>query len=89
MTPLEKAAVVTRHHLDARWELLDIVNDNDLWEEIVTVARARHVLGSYEWGNANLFDWSDGKVRAERIEELADWLVYTVWLRERARDTLA
>lgn len=83
MTPLEKAAVVTRHHLNARWELLSTLNNDDLWDEIVTVARARHVLGSYEYGDTNLFEWSDGKVRAERIEELADWLVYTVWLMER------
>lgn len=83
MRPMEKAAVITTHQDAVRAELLAILNDDERWGELLTVARGRHVLGSYEHGNANLFEWSDGRVRAERIEELADWIVYSSWLFER------
>lgn len=83
MKPMDKVAVITCHQDEVRDELLALVGDDEKWGEILTVARARHVLGSYEHGDANLFEWSDGRVRAERIEELADWVVYSAWLFER------
>lgn len=89
---MEKAAVIDKHAEDARRVLMrwfDAIprNDkvrNDFWREVVQVAKARHILGHYEYGDTNLFEWSDGKVRAAIIEELADAVVYQAWLEERA-----
>ena len=84
MTPMEKAAVIDKH-ADAVWPVLvGWLSRKATFEEILAVARARHILGHYEYGDTNLFEWSDGKVRAAIIEELADAVVYQAWLEERA-----
>lgn len=88
MTPMEKADVITKHASAVRLQLLELLGDKPedmvLWKEVLEVARARHILGHYEYGDTNLFEWSDGKVRAAIIEELADAVVYQAWLEERA-----
>jgi len=81
---LEKAAVVDKHAEAVSVELDRFLHSRVLWDQVLVVARARHVLGSYEYGDTNLFEWSDGKVRAAIIEELADAVVYQAWLEERA-----
>jgi hypothetical protein len=83
VTPLEKAAVIDEHALRVVTHFQQLVKDHDWWAEILAVARARHILGHYEYGDTNLFEWSDGKVRAAIIEELADAVVYQAWLEER------
>lgn len=91
MTPMEKAAVIDKHAEKIRAHLAHMVGGcpghtfvTASWQEILQVARARHILGHYEYGDSNLFEWSDGKVRAAIIEELADAVVYQAWLEERA-----
>lgn len=89
MTPMEKAAVIDKHADKVRHELSKWFPDSgaapaEMWEQVLAVARGRHVLGSYEYGDANLFEWSDGKVHAAILEELADAVVYQAWLCERA-----
>lgn len=79
---MEKAAVIDEHQVKVRAALTEIIVRN--WDEVLTVARGRHVLGHYEFQDANLFEWSDGKVKAAIIEELADAVVYQAWLEERA-----
>jgi hypothetical protein len=85
MTPpsLEKVAVIDRHANEIKKMLLFWIDDG--WDEVMMIARSRHVLGHYEYGDSNLFEWSDGKVRAAILEELADAVVYQAWLLERAR----
>jgi hypothetical protein len=82
LTPMAKAAVIDKHEVMAYHRLIDLFHLH--WNEILTVARGRHILGHYEYGDSNLFEWSDGKVRAAIIEELADAVVYQAWLEERA-----
>lgn len=84
VTPLEKAAVIDKWAYDVREMLAGFFEPGPVeFEEVLAVARARHVLGSYEYGDTNLFEWSDGKVRAAILEELADAVVYQAWLLER------
>ena len=81
---MDKVEVIDKH-ADAVWAVMArLVHDPESWMEIRTVARARHILGHYEYGDTNLFEWTDGKVRAAIIEELADAVVYQAWLEERA-----
>ena len=80
---MEKAAVIDRHARAVKSEILSRVTSDELWAEVLAVARGRHILGHYEYGDTNLFEWSDGKVRAAIIEELADAVVYQAWLEER------
>jgi hypothetical protein len=79
---MEKAAVIDKRGVNALHALYAFIGDNP--DEILAVAKGRHILGHYEYGDSNLFEWSDGKVRAAIIEELADALVYQAWLEERA-----
>jgi hypothetical protein len=84
---MEKAAVIDKHAENVRESLVGIlVRGSTYWQEVLQVARARHILGHYEYGDTNLFEWSDGKVRAAIIEELADAVVYQAWLEERANN---
>lgn len=84
MTPMEKAAVIDKHARAVNVVLVELLTRTETWEEVAQVARARHILGHYEYGDTNLFEWTDGKVRAAIIEELADAVVYQAWLEERA-----
>lgn len=83
---MEKAAVIDKHEPVVWAELKRLVSDPSSWMEIRAVARGRHILGSYEYGDTNLFEWSNGKVRAAVLEELADAVVYLAWLEERAAE---
>jgi hypothetical protein len=85
---MEKAAVIDKHaekvgYVLARWFENANGQVSPFFAEVLEVAKARHILGHYEYGDTNLFEWSDGKVRAAIIEELADAVVYQAWLEER------
>jgi hypothetical protein len=81
---MQKAAVIDKHQDKVYAAINYMVMSAEAWAEILQVARARHILGHYEYGDTNLFEWSDGKIRAAIIEELADAVVYQAWLEERA-----
>lgn len=85
---MQKADVVTRNARMAKTRLFQRLMRDDLWEEVVNVAKARHILGHYEYGDGNFLRWEDGKVTAAIIEELADAVVYQSWLEERGAATL-
>ena len=86
MTPLEKTDVIDRHFALACSHIVGWFQTQTSMEELRQIARARHILGHYEYGDANLFEWSDGKVRAAILEELADAVVYQAWILQRAED---
>lgn len=86
VTPLEKAAVIDKHYDRVLGKLQDWLTAPTMKEQLLAIARSRHVLGSYEYGDTNLFEWSDGKVQAAILEELADAVVYQSWLLERAEN---
>lgn len=51
--------------------------------DLVAVARGRHVLGHYLYGNRNFAEWDRDRLLAETAEELGDAIVYTtrrLWL---------
>ena len=83
---LQKADVVERWFDEVAVKLEEWLSDNNLRDQLMAVAYARHILGHYEYGDTNLFEWSDGKVRAAILEELADAVVYQAWLLQRAED---
>lgn len=39
-------------------------------------ARERHIWGHHEYGDANMREWSDTQLAAERDDEVCDWIVY-------------
>lgn len=91
--PLYKVSVIDRHADTVRFRIAGHLGIDPtklepmfehMWQQVLQVARARHILGHYEYGDTNLFEWTDGKVRAAIIEELADAVVYQAWLEERA-----
>lgn len=82
MNPLDKASIIDKHEMSAQIKLEDLIA-RDSWEEIIQIAKGRHILGHYEYGDTNLMEWSDGKIVAAVLEELADALVYLSWLEER------
>ena len=45
-------------------------------EEIIAVARGRHVTGHYLYGNRNFLEWDNDRLQAETLAELADAVVY-------------
>ena len=81
MTAKDKADMIYAHKETVYFNLKSLLENS--WEEIVDVAVGRHILGHYEYGDTNLFEWSDGKVKAAILEELADAVVYQTWLLER------
>lgn len=89
MDAIDKTMVIDRHAACVRDWLEALVRSDEQWAEILTVAKGRHVLGHYEYGDKNLFEWSDGKVEAAVVEELADAVVYLTWIQERIREAAA
>ena len=71
-----KLANFDRHVRDAVYDLIDLLfRDQD---KLIALARERHIWGHHEYGDANLREWSDARLRVERDQEVADWLVYRV-----------
>lgn len=79
--------------LDAKLERFDLyasdaVDDLIRWlsehrSDLVAVARGRHVIGHYLYGDRNFAEWDRDRLLAETAEELADAIVYTtrrLWL---------
>lgn len=52
-------------------------------DDLIALARARHVEGHDRYGDGNLFEWDDERLAVERDEELADSVVYEVRRRTR------
>lgn len=46
-------------------------------DEVLAVARGRHVLGHHRLGDSKFYEYSKGELTAELIEELADGVNYT------------
>lgn len=60
---------------DALDELIRTLERNR--DEIIAVARARHITGHFAHGDGQLFELSEGLLDVETWEELADAVVYT------------
>jgi hypothetical protein len=45
-------------------------------DEALSVARARHVTGHYVHGDRLMFEFDDGRLQKEALEELADAVCY-------------
>lgn len=48
----------------------------EMRDEIVTVARARHITGHFVHHDGELFEYDAGRLDKETLEELADAVVY-------------
>ena len=49
---------------------------DEMEDEIVTIARARHITGHYVHGDRELFEYTAGRLDKETLEEIADAVVY-------------
>ena len=45
-------------------------------DDLIALARGRHVEGHYRYGDANFLEWNDGELLANTAQELADAIVY-------------
>lgn len=73
--------------LDAKLEVFDehanqAVDELIAWldqcrDDLIAVARGRHVTGHYLYGDVNFKEWGRRRLRKETAEELADAIVYT------------
>ena len=53
-------------------------------EELIAVARGRHIMGHLRWGDKNWGEYSEDDLLAETGEELGDAIVYIarmLWLK--------
>lgn len=75
MTDLDaKLEIFDRHAHEAVDEIIDwLTNHRD---DLIALARGRHVEGHYRYGNRNFLEWDDGRLHAEEAQELADAIVY-------------
>lgn len=55
-------------------QLIAMLNEHR--DEIITVARARHITGHFVHGDTVLFEYTAGRLMKETFEELADAVVY-------------
>lgn len=69
-----KLAVFDEHAREAVLDLVDWMLEHT--DDLVAVARGRHVEGHYRYGNRNFLEWSDGELEAQTAQELADAIVY-------------
>ncbi len=57
---------------------------------LVALARSRHIEGHRLYGDTQMMEWPDDRLRVERDEEVADWIVYRCEeLRRDASDSFA
>lgn len=54
-------------------------------EEIIAVARGRHVQGHILYGDRNYKEWSDERLQSETMEEIADGVNYFVEILQRRK----
>ena len=54
--------------------LIDWLRDNP--DDLIALARGRHVEGHYRYGERGLFEYDDAHLLAESAQELADAIVY-------------
>lgn len=55
-------------------------------EDLIVLARGRHVEGHYRYGNKNFLEWDDGELLANTAQELADAIVYQSRAEKRANE---
>lgn len=63
-----------RHAADAVLDLVNLLHTDG--HRLIALARERHIWGHHEYGDRNLREWDDERLRLERDQEIADWLVY-------------
>jgi hypothetical protein len=82
-TPLEaKLEIFDRYAHDA---VRDLIGTLAVYaEDLVVLARGRHVDGHYRYGDRNFLEWDDGEMLAQQMQELADAIVYGTQRRHRA-----
>lgn len=62
--------------------LIDWLRDNP--DEVMALARARLVTGHYVYGDKRMYEYDQGRLLKEVLEELADAVIYThVYLSRR------
>lgn len=62
--------------------LVDWLRENP--EQVLDLARARLTTGHYVYGDARMYEYDQGRLLKETLEELADAVVYThVYLSRR------
>lgn len=62
--------------------LIDWLRDDG--EQVLALARARLVTGHYVYGDTRMYEYDQGRLQKETLEELADAVVYThVYLMRR------
>lgn len=54
--------------------LIDWLRDNP--EQVIAVARGRLITGHYVYGDTRMFEYDQGRLLKEVLEELADGVVY-------------
>lgn len=69
-----KLAIFDAHSDGAITALIDWLIDHA--DDLIALARGRHVEGHYRYGDSNFLEWSDGELRAQTAQELADAIVY-------------
>lgn len=50
----------------------------DYPEELIAIAKGRHVTGHLLYGDRNYAEWDDDRLAKETAEELADGINYTI-----------
>ena len=55
--------------------LIDWLRDDP--EQVLALARARIVTGHYVYGDSRMYEYAQGRLLKEVLEELADAVVYT------------
>lgn len=74
-----------QHAAQAVAEILEWLSAHP--EQLIAVARGRHVTGHMLYEDANFAEWELPRLRKEVAEELADAICYTtraIWLRSQA-----
>lgn len=69
-----KLEIFDRHAHEAVHEIIAWLTEHE--DDLVALARGRHVWGHYRYGDANFLEWDDGQLHAGQAEELADAIVY-------------
>jgi hypothetical protein len=85
-TPLEAKLAMFDAEADAVCSALFSSMHQDQREELLALARMRHIAGHGLYGDRELFEWDDERLERERNEELADAIIYTTVLRRRRRE---
>jgi hypothetical protein len=70
----EKLEVFDIHCEEAVDFLLSWISENR--DELIAKARSRHISGHHVHGDGELFEFTPEQLKEERIEELADAVVY-------------